>query len=330
MLTLWLVLCALIVLIICAICKMHREHDIIDTFDGSAEEYSFPIDIVYTWAGEQHDTNKRIANNNELQYSLRSVFKYAPWVNHIYIFMNPPQKIPSWFKSNSTDKITVIDHNAVIPSSFLPNTNSNAIETFLVDIPHLSEHFIYFNDDVFLTAPTQPSDYFTSDGKARVSHRLQQFDKNVTTIKRNGTTIAFPPGLGHWYPHCPIAIRKSIAIQFRKQYSEFIHLVRQVKHRNGLGCDLCDVSQLPCPCLQQHYPLAIYMMNHNAAVLCNFDTESSYLNLDSFKQNEHHNVIKHPTKFLCVNDTVDNDQERAYFKQMSNSLYEQLGLTDDL
>ena len=36
----------------------------------------FKIDIVYTWAGENNDQNDiREAYNNELKYSLRSVFK---------------------------------------------------------------------------------------------------------------------------------------------------------------------------------------------------------------------------------------------------------------
>ena len=59
----------------------------------SNDEPPFPIDIVYTWAGEHNDTNDaRISNNNELKYSLRSVMKYAPWVNKIYILMNPPKQ----------------------------------------------------------------------------------------------------------------------------------------------------------------------------------------------------------------------------------------------
>ena len=31
-------------------------------------------------------------------------------------------------------------------------------------IPGLAEHFLYFNDDVFLTAPVTPSDFFAGDG----------------------------------------------------------------------------------------------------------------------------------------------------------------------
>ena len=38
MLILWVVLCFLIVLIVCAVYKVYREHDIVDTFDGSVEE----------------------------------------------------------------------------------------------------------------------------------------------------------------------------------------------------------------------------------------------------------------------------------------------------
>ena len=65
----------------------------------------FKIDIVYTWAGENHNkNNERLSDNNELKYSLRSVMKYAPWVNKIYILMNPPKKKPSWFNKNYKKK----------------------------------------------------------------------------------------------------------------------------------------------------------------------------------------------------------------------------------
>ena len=37
---------------------------------------------------------------------------FLPWVNHIYILMNPPKKYPSWMKK--CNYITIIDHNDVM------------------------------------------------------------------------------------------------------------------------------------------------------------------------------------------------------------------------
>ena len=44
----------------------------------------FPIDVVYTWKGEDKSNDIRLGYNHELKYSLRSVDLYAPWVNKIY------------------------------------------------------------------------------------------------------------------------------------------------------------------------------------------------------------------------------------------------------
>jgi hypothetical protein len=62
--------------------------------------------------------------------------------------------------------IRIVDHTAILPSSVLPTFNSHAIETVLHLIPDLAEHFIYFNDDMFLGAPVQPSDFFDQRGRA--------------------------------------------------------------------------------------------------------------------------------------------------------------------
>ena len=74
------------------------------TKDSLDELPPFPIDVVYTWAGENSTNNARISNNNELKYSIRSVIKYAPWVNKIYILMNPPKVAPSWFNESYKNK----------------------------------------------------------------------------------------------------------------------------------------------------------------------------------------------------------------------------------
>ena len=88
------------------------------------------IDVVYTWCDgsdpefqriKQETAKKenlqitvvnadkyRYQDNDELKYSLRSVEKYAPWVNHIYIVT--PGQTPKWLNTENP-KVTVINQD---------------------------------------------------------------------------------------------------------------------------------------------------------------------------------------------------------------------------
>jgi len=137
----------------------------------------FPIDVVYTWVNDKDKRwrdlfssyrnlsdvdSDRFEQGDELRYSLRSIEMYAPWVRNIYIFSNCEK--PDWFIA--TNKVKWVDHIEVIPSTYLPLFNSHAIESFIHDIPGLSEQFIYFNDDFFLTGFVRPIDFFTAYGQS--------------------------------------------------------------------------------------------------------------------------------------------------------------------
>ncbi|GHV55861.1 exopolysaccharide phosphotransferase cps2G [Bacteroidia bacterium] len=102
----------------------------------------------------------RHANNNELQYSLRSVGKYVPWIRQIFIVVD--NQIPDFININN-HKIKLIDIRDILPPEALPCYNSVVIEYFLYKIPDLSEHFLYANDDMFFNAPVSPNFFFTKD-----------------------------------------------------------------------------------------------------------------------------------------------------------------------
>lgn len=56
----------------------------------------------------------------------------------------------------------MISHKQIFPDSYdLPSFSSPAIESHLHRIPGLSKRFIYFNDDVFLGAPTYLDDFIS-------------------------------------------------------------------------------------------------------------------------------------------------------------------------
>jgi hypothetical protein len=263
----------------------------------------FPIDVVYTWKGEEVTNDIRTSYNNELQYSLRSIDLYAPWVNKIYILMNN-KKQPSWIKEN--DKIIIFEHTDTFPHpSYLPNTNSNAIETTIVNIPGLSEHYIYFNDDIFLGNNVKYTDFFTYDGKAIVDKYVLETSPILIDENNNINNIKYPPSTGRMYKHIPIPQIKSCVQEFYEEYSDYIHWVRMTKNRNSKGFDICKSNGLNTPCQQIHYPICKYMYAKNKAITTDNDDSKKSI----FVKNKYDNLIYALNRiivikplFFCIND----------------------------
>lgn len=136
------------------------------------------IDFVVTWLNSSDplwkkqyqqykptakaaDTGKgRYREMNIFQYWFRAVERYAPWVNKVYLVTNG--KFPDWINKESP-KLVLVKHEDYIPKKYLPTFNSCTIELHLHRIKGLSEHFVYFNDDMLLNGPVSP-DYFFKNG----------------------------------------------------------------------------------------------------------------------------------------------------------------------
>ncbi len=102
----------------------------------------------------------RYCNSGEIGYCVDSLLRFAPWIRRIYIVTDGQDP------GISSGKVEVVDHSVIFRGygECLPVFNSNSIETFLWNIPGLSEHFLFLNDDFFLVSPSSPEDFFT-DGK---------------------------------------------------------------------------------------------------------------------------------------------------------------------
>lgn len=108
-------------------------------------------------ASYDSDSPNRYRDWGLLPCWFRSVERFVPWVRtihfvtwgHIPAFLNP-----------DTPKLHIVRHQDFIPKEYLPTFSSHTIELNLHRIPGLSEHFIYFNDDMFLLQEMQPSDFF--------------------------------------------------------------------------------------------------------------------------------------------------------------------------
>jgi len=162
---------------------------------------AFKVDLVYMWVdgndpewlakrnryvGGSADQSQEVVgaarwrDNDELRYSLRSVEKYASWINHIYIVTDG--QCPAWLDT-SNPKITIVDHSEIMPKEALPTFSSTAIESCIYRIQGLSEHFILGNDDPLFVKPTTTETFFTADGKPIA--RFMRFDRQKALRRGN-------------------------------------------------------------------------------------------------------------------------------------------------
>ncbi len=208
----------------------------------------FPVDIVYTWVNSE-DTNwqkmykqhlaqktncsadsislDRFYNRDELKYSLRSIERYAPWVRKVFIISNCAP--PEWLNLDLPE-VEFVDHSVIFSPEELPTFNSHAIESRLHHIPDLSEHFIYFNDDIFLGRPTVKEDFFSSTGMSYSTlenYGMVHGDPNPDepdyfNAARNGKrlieeTFGQSPTMLH--THSPYCLRRSVIEEMEEKYS---------------------------------------------------------------------------------------------------------------
>lgn len=182
----------------------------------------FPIDIVYLWVDgadknfidiknkylKKVKTGKYVddvkdqifRNNDELKYSLRSIEKNAPWINHIYIVTGFGQK-PSWLNLKNP-KITIIHQEDILPKDVEYVFNSCAIEACLDKIPGLSEHFLLANDDMFFNMPTLPEYFFDEFGHANFRYiyrkhgRISRDSKSIYLLQLINSAQAIENAFG--------------------------------------------------------------------------------------------------------------------------------------
>lgn len=205
-----------------------RDHPVVDAFAGRfPDDIDFPVDAVITWvdasdpawrrrrdraaagvtgsAPVDHAEN-RYRDRGELRYCLRSIAAHAPWIRRVFIVTD--DQTPPWLAGDHP-QVTVVDHRELFADpAGLPVFNSHAIESQLHRIPGLAEHFLYFNDDIFLGRPQRPQNYFLSSGLPKVFHDRRAVDPaapgdgdDVFTASQKATRHAVEQAVGRTYPH---------------------------------------------------------------------------------------------------------------------------------
>jgi hypothetical protein len=141
---------------------------------------------------------RRFSNNDEIRYCLRSIRNFAPWIGTIHLVTD--SQFPASIDREIAREhgVVQVDHTHIFRGheALLPTFNSLAIETFLWNIDGLAENFLYFNDDMFLTGPVSPRDFFTEDGRPVLRGRWSNFadPKRMTFHGRNKLNAALLAG----------------------------------------------------------------------------------------------------------------------------------------
>lgn len=291
------------------------------------------IDLVYLWVDgadpkwkEKKDrysgnldksniesySDCRYVENDELKYSLRSVDKFAPWINHIFIVTD--QQVPKWLDT-SNPRVTIVDHTEILPNEILPVFNSTVIELGVPNITGLSEHFLYSNDDMLIAKPILPEFFFTSAGKPII--RLRK--RNILYYKwlKRGSD----------YAQIVYSSIKAIKKDFGKQYSIAPHHNIDAYNKSTFSACLERYNKWLEKTLPNRFRskddihrsiVSLYSLATNDAIQRIVDGSSSHCDSKHIliKSKDYDEVFKKndPTLF-CMNDNqgaTDSDRNRAH------------------
>lgn len=228
-----------------------------------------------TWLAKMQKYNKTPSHTTEterfrdwevLRYWFRSVEKFAPWVNRIYFVSD--RQVPAWLNTNHK-KLVLVSHEDFVPKDNLPTFNSNTLELSVCNIKSLSEHFVLFNDDMFILKPVEKTDFFynglpcdTGIMAPIIPDQNQDFGctqmNNLSIINENFHKNAqIPSSPFHWFnpkygignlknllclpwhnfpgfyePHIPESLLKSTCRSIAAQYHSQIQETMQYRFRN--------------------------------------------------------------------------------------------------
>ncbi|KAJ3442442.1 hypothetical protein M0812_12177 [Anaeramoeba flamelloides] len=194
------------------------------------------IDLIYSWAGITKDLHKRNRYNYELQFSLRAVAKYLPWLNKIYILINSDTTYPYWLKpQDELDKIVILDRCQFFENEEdCPTYNSFAVYSIVHRIPGLSNKFILIDDDFFFNQPVK-EDYFFSKNDLPICYEPRKLQRTYRAHDKL-LPVAKEKGYPRWkyarYTHRPKPHRRDFILKFEEQYPTFLEFVQSHKVRH--------------------------------------------------------------------------------------------------
>jgi hypothetical protein len=131
---------------------------VIPWVDGTDEAWRAEKRKYQSAVTDDSNSANRFRDWGLMPFWFRAVEQFTPWVRKIHFITWG--HIPAFLNTNHP-KLHIVRHEDYIPQEFLPTFSANTIEMNMHRIPGLSENFVYFNDDMFLTRPMPETAFFT-------------------------------------------------------------------------------------------------------------------------------------------------------------------------
>ena len=199
---------------------------VITWVDGSDKEYKKRLEKHLT---TPTNYKKQYLQANEIEYCVKSILKFAPFVRKIFI-VTDSQK-PSFRGLEDlivNNKVKVVDHKEIFKGyeKYLPTFNIRSIDAVLHRIEDLSEMFVYFNDDVFLINKIREEDWFVENKVVLMGKWAKSYSINPIKVLSGKFKKAF--GLR---PSFNASQSKAANLSgFKKEYFKSYHTARpQIK-----------------------------------------------------------------------------------------------------
>lgn len=278
---------------------------------------------------KEYNPTIRYENINEIYFSVNSVVKFIPWINKIYI-VTDDQMPPIDDNLIKIGKVEIISHKQIIPEKYLPTFNSDVIESYLHNIPNLSEIFLYNNDDMMHLDYLYMNDIFEEDGdKIRLKLRSDNMEKKMAMWKRKRDKNEYQqriiltsnilknlyPNIKFIFNHHTKILRKSTMKYIDENFDYLLSPMRLSKFRNNnyiqyLFFVYCIDNLL-------HNDIIIY--GKNDVFLLTFWNEDNGDEKISMKRKKLRELMDKKYKFVCFNN-MDYKVKEDFYNLMLNKL----------
>tara|TARA_B100000767_G_scaffold12592_1_gene12167 strand:+ start:4353 stop:5318 length:966 start_codon:yes stop_codon:yes gene_type:complete len=311
------------------------------------ENFKIQVDIVFLWVNSNDkiwqkkrresfknflitnegdlalyaNTDGRFRDNGELIFNLRCLEKFFPNHGHVYIVTDNQQ--PKWLALS--EKVTIIDHQEIIPKRKNSIYASAHIESYIHHIPNLAENFFYFNDDIFFGMPVNVNWWFENKLKYFYDNEPHKIYKNLQPDLLSPINASTQSKL--WltekykdYKHKNIAIahapkpyKKSLLQKIEKEGIDLFHKVRSSNFRSW-----------KTPAVLVDFVPRWLEYNRYAEII---QTDSLYIESGSETIKIELDLLTQEfgkVPFFCINDTCDDanfeDKRLKLVKEIFNNL----------
>ena len=319
------------------------------------------IDFVILWVNgndpkwkeefEKHSSTPNISTEHRdwdnMHYIFRAFEEFTPWVRKIHFVTWG--HLPKWLNKNHP-KLHIVNHTDILNEINQPVFNSNAIEPNIHKINDLSEQFVLFNDDCFLTSPIKPDRFFknnlpcdafisnTLSSSAGVGHfvlnnleilnchfsKRKAYKENIFKVFsrnysfsdniRNLALLPWPRFTGFIDPHQPQPFLKST---FEEVWNKEKEILEQTSASKVRACT--DINQY----LFRYWQLA----QGRFVPISMKDTAYEEITMENITSGKIEKLISSPNyKMVCLNDTEDmnNKENFNHAKEVIQSYFDKI------